>query len=78
MATEFGPGRPAADTNPVAPHHQRGPPKDGSVLIQEQLRQIGIRLELQPMEFPLWVERRTAGKFDIDFGSTVQDPSPAA
>ena len=48
-----------------------------SVLIQEQLRQIGISLELQQMEFPLWVERRTAGKFDIDFGSTVQDPSPS-
>jgi len=31
----------------------------------EELRQIGISLELQQMEFPLWVERRTAGKFDI-------------
>jgi len=47
-----------------------------AVLIQEQLRQIGIGLELQQMEFPLWIERRTAGNFDIDFAGTVQDPSP--
>jgi peptide/nickel transport system substrate-binding protein len=48
-----------------------------AVLIQEQLRQIGLRLELQQTEFPLWLERRSAGKFDIDFAGTVQDPSPS-
>jgi peptide/nickel transport system substrate-binding protein len=48
-----------------------------SALIQQQLRQIGLNLELQQMEFPLWIERRTAGKFDIDFTGTVQDPSPS-
>jgi peptide/nickel transport system substrate-binding protein len=48
-----------------------------ALLIQEQLRQIGIKLELQSLEFPVWAERHTAGNFDIDFSSTVQDPSPA-
>ena len=48
-----------------------------SLLIQEQLRQIGIALEIQQMEFPVWNERRTAGKFDIDFTATTQDPSPS-
>lgn len=48
-----------------------------ALLVQEQLRQIGIRLELQQLDFPVWVERRNAGKFDIDFAGTVQDPSPS-
>jgi peptide/nickel transport system substrate-binding protein len=48
-----------------------------AVLIQEQLRQIGLKLELQQMEFPVWIERRTAGRFDIDFAGTTQDPSPS-
>jgi peptide/nickel transport system substrate-binding protein len=48
-----------------------------ALLIQEQLRQIGLKLELQQMEFPVSLERRTAGKFDIDFTGTVQDPSPS-
>jgi len=51
--------------------------KKMAVLIQQQLRQIGLSLELQQMEFPLWIERRTAGKFDIDFTGTAQDPSPS-
>jgi peptide/nickel transport system substrate-binding protein len=44
--------------------------------VQEQLRQLGIRVELERLDFPLYVERRTAGRFDIDFASTSQDPSP--
>ena len=48
-----------------------------ALLVQEQLRQIGVRLELQSLEFPVWAERHAAGNFDIDFTSTVQDPSPA-
>jgi peptide/nickel transport system substrate-binding protein len=48
-----------------------------ALLVQEQLRQVGIRIELSQMEFPVWIERRTAGNFDIDFGSTSQDPSPS-
>lgn len=51
--------------------------KQMAVLIQEQLRGIGVRLELQQYEFPIWIERGTAGDFDLDFGSLSQDPSPA-
>ena len=50
--------------------------KQMSVLIQEQLRGIGIMLELQQYEYPVWTERRTAGDFDLDFASLSQDPSP--
>jgi peptide/nickel transport system substrate-binding protein len=48
-----------------------------SLLAQEQLRQLGFQLELQPMEFSAWSERRSAGRFDIDFAATMQDPSPS-
>jgi peptide/nickel transport system substrate-binding protein len=47
------------------------------LLVQEQLRQVGIQLELHQLEFPVWTERRTSGRFDIDFAATVQDPSPS-
>jgi peptide/nickel transport system substrate-binding protein len=48
-----------------------------SLLVQEQLRQLGIRLEINQLDFPVWIERRTAGKFDVDFASTSEDPSPS-
>jgi peptide/nickel transport system substrate-binding protein len=51
--------------------------KQMAALIQEQLRTIGIRLELLQSEFPIWNERRRAGDFDIDFTSVTQDPSPS-
>jgi len=45
-------------------------------IAQEQLRQVGIRVELVTLENQLWNERRNEGRFDIDFASTGQDPSP--
>jgi peptide/nickel transport system substrate-binding protein len=46
-------------------------------LIQEQYRQVGVRVDLAQSEFPVYLERRDAGDFDIDFSSTTQDPSPS-
>jgi peptide/nickel transport system substrate-binding protein len=46
-------------------------------LIQEQYRQLGIRVDLAQFEFPVYLERRDGGDFDIDFSSTTQDPSPS-
>lgn len=48
-----------------------------SLLIQEQLRPLGIQLEVHQLEIPVWTERRVAGDFDVDFGAVTQDPSPA-
>lgn len=45
-------------------------------IAQEQLRQVGVRLELETLENQFWNERRTEGRFDIDFAATGQDPSP--
>jgi peptide/nickel transport system substrate-binding protein len=44
--------------------------------IQEQLRQIGIRVELVALDGPVWAQRRSRGEFDLDFSSAVLDPSP--
>lgn len=44
---------------------------------QEQLRGIGVRIEVDGFEGPIWFERRNAGNFDIDFSSATQDPSPS-
>ncbi|HET7470069.1 MAG TPA: ABC transporter substrate-binding protein [Gemmatimonadales bacterium] len=46
-------------------------------IVQAQLREVGVRLELQTLEYQLWNERRSAGHFDIDFAGTSQDPSPS-
>lgn len=46
-------------------------------LVQEQLRTIGVRIELVRLDGPVWAERRGKGEFDIDFSSAQLDPSPA-
>lgn len=48
-----------------------------AVIVQEQLRQVGVRVELVRLEVAVWAERRSAGDFDIDFSAAIQDPSPS-
>jgi len=48
-----------------------------ALLVQEQLRRIGIQIDVQQLEFPVWNERRSAGDFDVDFSSVSQDASPS-
>lgn len=48
-----------------------------AVQIQEQLRQIGIGIELNRLDAPVWMSRRNQGDFDIDFASASLDPSPS-
>lgn len=48
-----------------------------ALMIQEQLRQVGVRIELLRVDAPVWIQRRKAGNFDIDFSSGSQDPSPS-
>jgi peptide/nickel transport system substrate-binding protein len=48
-----------------------------ALLVQEQLRAAGIRIELIRLEGAVWNERRTRGDFDIDFSSVLQDPTPS-
>jgi peptide/nickel transport system substrate-binding protein len=46
-------------------------------IVQEQLRALGVKLEISRADRPVYTERRAAGAFDIDFSSTGQDPSPS-
>jgi len=46
-------------------------------LVQEQWRQLGVRLELNGMDGPTWAQRRRARDFDVDFSSATMDPSPS-
>jgi peptide/nickel transport system substrate-binding protein len=48
-----------------------------ALLVQEQLRRIGVQIEVQQLEFPIWSERRMAGDFDLDFAAASQDASPS-
>ena len=48
-----------------------------ALMIQEQLRQVGVQIEVHRLEFAVWGERRAAGNFDIDFSAATQDPSPS-
>lgn len=45
--------------------------------VQEQLRQVGIRIDINRLDGSVWTERRNLGNFDIDFGQSTMDPSPA-
>jgi len=45
--------------------------------LQEQLRRVGVRLELIRLDGPVWDQRRQRGEFDIDFASAGMDPSPS-
>ncbi len=44
--------------------------------IQEQLRKLGVRIEIVAVDGPVWAQRRGRGEFDIDFSAAVLDPSP--
>ena len=48
-----------------------------ALMIQEQLREVGVKLEVIRLEPAVWSERRAAGDFDIDFSAATQDPSPS-
>ncbi len=48
-----------------------------AAIIQEQLRQVGVRIEVVRVDVALWIERRSGGEFDIDFSASNLDPSPS-
>ncbi len=45
--------------------------------VQEQLRRMGIKLDVMVLEPNVWNTRHNAGQFDLDFASATQDPTPA-
>ncbi len=45
--------------------------------MQEAWRRAGVRVQVEPVEPPVYVERRNAGRFDLDLYSVIQDPTPS-
>jgi len=60
--------------NYPAQHLPRG---QMALQVQEQLRQVGIRINVNRLDGPVWVEQRDRGNFDLDFAQANMDPSPA-
>ena len=48
-----------------------------AVLIQEQLRAVGIAMSIERMDFPVFLAAQTSGKFDALMGATRTTPSPS-
>lgn len=45
--------------------------------VQEQLRHIGVRIELIRLDGPVWLDRRGKGEFDLDFSQAGMAPTPS-
>lgn len=49
-----------------------------SVIIQDQLKRIGVRVDLRPLEMNTFQDRAQHGAFDAAFGAWTIDPVPSA
>ena len=47
-----------------------------AVLIQEQLRQVGVKVNIEPLDFPTFIDRETRRDFDALIGGWHVEPSP--
>ncbi len=45
--------------------------------VQAMLRAIGVTIELNRLDGPVWADRRAKGEFDIDISQTTMDPTPS-
>lgn len=52
------------------------PRERAAVLIQEQLRAIGVAMTIDRMDFPVFLSAQTSSKFDAVMGTTRTTPSP--
>ncbi len=51
--------------------------QQAAILVQDQLRKIGVQVDIQVLEFALFSRRTGAGDFDAAMFSRTLDPSPA-
>jgi peptide/nickel transport system substrate-binding protein len=49
-----------------------------AVQLEQMWRAVGVRAVLEPIDGGVWIQRRRAGRFDIDIGGANQDPSPSS
>lgn len=43
---------------------------------QAQWQAVGVDAQLEPLDFPTYIQRRNGGRFDLDLTAVNQDPSP--
>lgn len=48
-----------------------------SLVVQALMQNLGVKMNLEQIDFGLWVERWSSGKFDATFGFFAMDPSPS-
>jgi peptide/nickel transport system substrate-binding protein len=51
--------------------------QQAAVLVQDQLKRLGVDVQIQPLDFAVFDRRGRAGDFDAQFFSRTLDPSPA-
>jgi peptide/nickel transport system substrate-binding protein len=51
--------------------------QQGAVLVQDQLKKIGVQVDIEPVEYAVFEDRGDRGAFDALFLSRTLDPSPA-
>lgn len=49
-----------------------------AVIVQEQLRRVGVEMAITELDPPTWIERAERGQADAYYGARTQDPSPAS
>jgi peptide/nickel transport system substrate-binding protein len=52
--------------------------QQAAVIVQAELRRLGVEMRIQPVEFTVMDRRTVAGEFDAAFVSRTIDPSPAS
>jgi peptide/nickel transport system substrate-binding protein len=52
--------------------------QQAAVIVQDELRRLGVEMRIQPLEFTVMERRTVAGDFDAAFVSRTIDPSPAS
>jgi peptide/nickel transport system substrate-binding protein len=52
--------------------------QQAAVIMQDEFRQLGVEMRIQPVEFTVMERRTLAGDFDAAFESRTIDPSPAS
>ncbi len=49
-----------------------------AVIVQDQLKRLGVSMQIQELEFNTFMSRAAAHRFDAHFGTWAQDPSPGS
>lgn len=48
------------------------------VQVEQMWRALGVAVQLEPIDGPVWLQQRRAGRFDVDIAGAEQDPSPSS